>query len=197
MRSQSTPALTAASTTPLAATSPGTGRHTGAWTLTMLNSATSVTRCTSACRPSPCTSWPTTSTTSASFVGKLSPALGCCRDTWGPTQGTSLTTAMFVGNHLLTDRIWGRTCRHIPPQRISNVLVVRSPSHWSLIWTNTLSLPVTKYTLMCKLNTGRSLEYSSNICGLSRISKVQKQENLLKSQERLVGVLGSYLFMDF
>ena len=50
---------------------------------------------------------------------------------------------------------------------------------------------------MCKLNTGRSLEYSSNICGLSRISKVQKQENLLKSQERLVEVLGSYLFMDF
>ena len=123
----STAVLTVANITPPAATSPGTGRPTGAWTRTMLKSATSVTRCTSACRPSACTSSPTTSTTSANSVGKLSPGRGSCRATWGPTLGTSLTPAMFVVNLLLTDQIWGHTCRPIPRLKISNVHVVRSP----------------------------------------------------------------------
>ena len=61
-----------------------------------------VVRCTSACRPCPCTSSPTTSTTSAGSVGKPSVVPGYYRDTWGLTRETSPTAVLIVVNILLT-----------------------------------------------------------------------------------------------
>ena len=101
---------------------------------------------TSVCPPSPCTSWPTTSTTSVNSVAKLSPGRGCCRGTSGHTRGTSPTRAMSAENHLRTDLTSGLTCKHIRRRKTSRVTVVRSHLRWNLISISIWSLRVTKYS---------------------------------------------------
>lgn len=135
-RRQNTPAVTVENIMQQAATCPDIGRLTGALTRTMPRSATSVTRCMSACLPSLCMCSPTPSTISASSVVKHFPGPGCCRATSALTQGPSPTAVWSAGSLLLTGQTCGLTCRHTLAPRTSNVPAVKSHLHSSPILTN-------------------------------------------------------------
>ena len=118
-----------------------TSKRTGASTLAVQRSATSVGRCTFQCRHSPCTSSPTTSTTGAMCVEKPSPGLGFCKGIYARTPARSLTCAQCARSALRTDRTFGLTCRHIRRPKIFNAPNARRRLHSSPTWTSTTSRP--------------------------------------------------------
>ena len=71
-----------------------------------------VTKCTSPWELSRCTFEPTHFPVSALCVEKLSPAPGCCRDTFALTQGRSPSSVPTVEEHLLTAPTSVLTYRH-------------------------------------------------------------------------------------
>jgi hypothetical protein len=125
-KKQSTHAVTVENIPQQAATPRDTDRPTGRSTPTMPRSATSVTRCMSACPPCRCTYSLPTCTTSVSSVARPFQGPGCCRGTCDLTRETNHTAAWCARSPLPTDQTCEPTCRPIPAPKISNVPVVRN-----------------------------------------------------------------------
>lgn len=83
-------------------------------------------------------------TTPATFVANRSLDPGCSKATWGHILVRSHLVALIVARHLLIDLIWGLTCKHIHPSKISSVSDVTSHSLSNPTWTNTTNLPASR-----------------------------------------------------